>query len=344
MNPQEINPPVATSVKCESITEDVATSGKRLINGIKCLLMVVVLTLLVLYISKNITEFKFILTLKFQYLLPACLLYLLSYPLAAYRFYMAIVSISHPIPFQEFFKYFIVGQFLPHGGNVYRAVMLKKMNNVSYEDFIAAMLSHKWYTQIFTLFFGCVIILIYNPKICIEKWPLLPALIILLIVHILLIIASQSLLSHFKPTGYPGRTGRYLLKAMGAATSTLKTFRNPVLFLKNAVTMLIHTIISILGLHLLFISIDAPSNIIALTVYFTVLTLSSAITITPSNLGVREFLLGFLSHAMGTGLAQGLTVSLISRLINLLIQGTLSMVALLSDYPKNSNNTKGPAI
>ena len=310
-----------------------------LFNKIKWGLLPVVIGLLVFYVLDHRNEFNFLLTIEIKYLFLIVLLDLVGIPLAAYRFHLVLKSISHRIPFLVVFKHHIIGQFLPQGGNLYRAVMLKKSDDISYEKYIAVMLSLKWMAHIFSLLLGIIVISIYNPQIKFDKIPLLPLFVVLLLFQVLFVVLSPALYRkcHLKDSLYPLKN--YVLKAVSITNRVFNTIKDRTLITNSFLIIFINTSIGIFVLHLFFKSIHSPTNLVTLTIYVIFMRLSTVITLTPSNIGIREFLFGFLSHSMGTGLAQGIAVSVMARIVTFGIQGMLSVIMLLvDDKRKMSSN------
>ena len=61
----------------------------------------------------------------------------------------------------------------------------------------------------------------------------------------------------------------------------------------------------------LSINVDLPT----LVVFYALFNLSIFVTITPGNLGVREIACGFISEQMRIGMAQGILVSTLVRVV-----------------------------
>jgi hypothetical protein len=72
-------------------------------------------------------------------------------------------------------------------------------------------------------------------------------------------------------------------------------------------------------------------NLVVLLVYLVIIKFFRVMRITPANLGIREFLLGFLSFSMGAGAAEGIAVSVMMRMVTLCVQGGLSLLLFGSE-------------
>jgi len=67
--------------------------------------------------------------------------------------------------------------------------------------------------------------------------------------------------------------------------------------------------------------LDLPSA----ALFFTVLTLLNQIVITPGNLGIKEVAYGVLAQQLQIGMAQGILVSLILRVLTLVVTTALGL-------------------
>jgi uncharacterized membrane protein YbhN (UPF0104 family) len=112
-------------------------------------------------------------------------------------------------------------------------------------------------------------------------------------------------------------------------------FTIPRLLFLNGVIVCLNACINIFLLYFFFKSIGTPKDLITLTIYVVVLRAVRIITLTPGNWGIREFLLGFLSHAGGSGIAQGISVSVIWRLTNIVTMGLMGIITLLVERKRS---------
>jgi uncharacterized membrane protein YbhN (UPF0104 family) len=298
---------------------------------LKWLLLAVVCTLLVIYVVRNRQEFYFLLRIRLEYLLPIVALSLLEETLAACRFYLVLTAVTHRVHFWTTFRHFVVGQFLPQGGNVYRAVMLKKTDNVDYGRFVSGMFSFKWMNVAFSSLLGIMIIAIYDPHIQIQHVTILPLLSVVLLLLVVAVPACNAIHRGLRSLD----TDSFLLKPLIVITEiigrTMSLMKSPRLLFLNGLIVWLSVCINIFVLYFFFKSIGSPRDLVTLTIYVVVLRAAKVITLTPANLGIREFLLGLLSHAGGGGMAQGISVSVMWRLTRILTVGAMSVVMLLVD-------------
>ncbi|MDQ1353985.1 MAG: hypothetical protein QG657_4294 [Acidobacteriota bacterium] len=312
------------------------------ISTAKMLLMFVLLILLALFVYKHQEEFQFILSMKTGYLFPAFLLISVGQVLTAYHFNLVITCVSHPISFFTAFKYFTLGAFInvfvPHGGGVYRTVMFKKDGNIRYRDGISILVSFGWLSTLVSLGMGVIIVAIYKPAMQLKEVPVLLFFILLLLVQVLSIRALDLWVQKFHS---PRREGLRRILQMGGdiVERITAVMKNTPLLLKSIILISVNVGLTIWALNLLFASIGAPADITYLTIYAVTIRLSSVIELTPGNLGVREFVFALLSSGMGQGAAQGITISMMWRLITVISKGVLSLAAVAIDKSHTSEKT-----
>jgi uncharacterized membrane protein YbhN (UPF0104 family) len=104
----------------------------------------------------------------------------------------------------------------------------------------------------------------------------------------------------------------------------IEVLKNRPIFFGNGILISLIIGSNLISFQLLFKSIGVDTDIVVLLVYLIILRFFRALRITPANLGIREFLLGFLSYSLGTGTAEGVAVSIIMRLITLFVQSGMS--------------------
>jgi uncharacterized protein (TIRG00374 family) len=316
-----------------------ARTRTRFISTAKMLLMVVLLILLALFVYKHKQEFQFILSMKTGYLFPVFLLISVGQVFTAYHFNLVITCVSHPISFFTAFKYFTLGAFInvfvPHGGGVYRAVMFKKDGNIRYRDAISILVSFGWLSTLVSLGMGIAIVAIYKPAMQIKEVPVLLFFILLLLVQVLSIRALDLWVQRFHS---PRREGLRRILQMGGdiVERITAVMKNAPLLLKSIILICLNVGITIWALYLLFASIGVSADITYLTIYAVTIRLSSVIELTPGNLGVREFVFALLSSGMGQGAAQGITISMMWRLITVFSKGVLSLAAVAIDKSQSA--------
>ena len=302
---------------------------------IKWLILVVVLALLINYIVQHSHEFHFLKNIKPKYIIPVVLLNIFGQFLSYFRFDMMLTYVSHRIPRMTVFKYFIFGRFInkffPYGGSVYRAIMFKKSDGVSYKKYIASNVSFDWLNLIYSTLFGVLVIGVYDPQLKIRSIPLLPLFITVLIFFSIAVPLAKTVLTHINRHVSESPFHQRVRELAEIIDRVLDVLKNRPIFLSSSVIIALLIGSSLISYHLLFKSIGVDANLVVLLVYLVIIRFFRVMRITPANLGIREFLLGFLSHSLGTGAAQGVAVSVMMRLVTLSVQGTLSLIVFAAD-------------
>jgi len=302
---------------------------------IKWLILVLVLALLINYIVQHSHEFHFLKNIRQKYIIPVVLLNIFGQFLSYFRFDMMLTYVSHRIPRMTVFKYFIFGRFInkffPYGGSVYRAIMFKKSDGVSYKKYIASNVSFDWLNLIYSTLFGVLVIGVYDPQLKIRSLPLLPLFITVLILFSIAVPLAKTVLTRINRHVSESRFHQRVHELAEIIDRVLDVLKNRPIFLSSSVIIALLIGSSLISYHLLFKSIGVDANLVVLLVYLVIIRFFRVMRITPANLGIREFLLGFLSYSLGTGAAQGVAVSVMMRLVTLSVQGALSLIVFAAD-------------
>jgi len=335
--------------KEKKIMNKQSPSPNRWISIIKKLFFLLILSLLIIYVVKNREEFRFIFSLQAVYLLPVLVLLSGGLVLTGYHFYLVLTFISRPISFFTAFKYFILGgfinKFVPHGGGLFRLVMLKKDVDISYRDSISTLITYGWLNVIISLSSGTLIIGLYDPLSRFRGVPVLGIFAVALLVQFLLIPLLRLVVKKFPPV--PRETSRAVrdklpdIRSLGQMGGDIlqritAVMKNGPILLKSTAIILFNVGVTIGVIYLLFRSIGKPIGLTSAAILGVIMRLSSIVELTPGNLGIREFLLGFLAEGLGQGMAQGMTISMIWRLIGIFNKGVLSLIVLLGDQARRS--------
>ncbi len=295
---------------------------------IKSALLVIVLVLLVNYLVTHSSDFSAISKIKLKYILPVILLSCIGLLLSSIRFYMMLTYLSHPIPFITVLKYFTQGRFLNRflvfGGSVYRAIMFKQSDGISYKKYLAINLSFDWLNMLYTALLGVIVIAVYDSHLHIRAIPLLPVFGIVCVLLILAFPVAKAIISLLNRAVSATSIRARMEEISEIIDGVIRVLKNRTIFLSNSVIISLIIGSSWVSYKLLFKSIAVDTDLVVLLVYLIILRFFRIIRITPANLGVREFLLGFLTYSFGTGAAEGILVSLLMRLVTLLVQGGLS--------------------
>jgi uncharacterized protein (TIRG00374 family) len=256
----------------------------------------------------NFTTLSTLVLLSFSYML-----------VYSWRFQFILQKCGNrKIAFWQWFKILILGNFLnlvfSQLGNVYRGVKLKKEHDISYTSYITTFASFAWMDTWMNLVLAIVIILLIKPDLKIGPFSASFLLVIICAAVIILpVIASFSLrFIRFK--------NRYLdwtkSKLSQVLTTTLDNIKDVSFLLKIIPLGIIIFILTVLSYYVLFAGFDMRLTLPVLTVFCTLLSLSTFFVITPGNIGIQEIAFGFISQQLSIGMAQGILVSIVSRIIS----------------------------
>jgi uncharacterized membrane protein YbhN (UPF0104 family) len=252
----------------------------------------------------------------------------------AIRFRMVVEKKSGlGLPLGAWMKFFIIARFLSfyagQAGNLYRAVKLKQDHHISLTKYISSTLFLVWFDTCLGLLFGMAVIGLFAPHLRLFGMPAL-----LLILIFLCLLGASPFLFHRTLSFFSFR-GRFLNWAHGRfsemSASILDSLGDPVFLFKLGATGIIFYIHSTAVLYFTFRGLGIPAGPAAAALFFTVLTLFNQIVITPGNLGFKEIAYGILAHELAIGMAQGILVSLITRLLALVVTTVLGLAVGGSD-------------
>ncbi len=296
---------------------------------IKGIILVVVLVLLIEYLTTHWSEFRTLGSIRLEFFLPVTLLCCFALLLTSVRFHLFLTQVSHRIPFYTMFKYYTYGRFLnrflPMGGSVYRAIMLKKTDGISYKKYAASNLAFDWLNMVYSTLLGVVVIAVYDPSLQIGPIPVLPSFGAILVLLLLAFLMARAVFSLLRRLALAPSIRNRLDDASDIVEAMADALKNRGVFMGSSAIITLILAGSLISYHLLFKSIGVDTDFVILLVYLIIIRFVRVFRLTPANLGVREFLLGFLTYSLGTGTADGIMVSLLMRLIAFLVQGGVSL-------------------
>jgi uncharacterized protein (TIRG00374 family) len=325
------------------------------LKQIKTLLKIVIVAACIVYIVTffytNRNSLSIVIRLNFTTLLILVLLSLSYFLLYGLRFQLILQKCSgRKISFWQWFKILTLGSFLnlvfSQLGNVYRGVKLKKEHNISYTSYITTFASFAWMDTCMNLVLAMVIILLIKPDLKIGPFSASFLLVTICSATIILPVAASFFLRlmRFK--------NRYLCwaksKLSEVLTTTLDNIKDVYFLLKIILLGIAIFILTICSYYVLFIGFDMRLTLPVLAVFCTLLSLSTFFVITPGNIGIQEIAFGFISQQLGIGMAQGILVSIVSRIIGtalIILMGTLfggmNLIKHRKDYSQSDSPNNG---
>ncbi len=293
------------------------------LKQIKTLLKIVIVAACIVYIASffytSRSSLSIVIKLNFTTLSALVLLWFCYMLTHSWRLQLILQKCSgRKIAFWQWFKILVLGNFLnmvfSQLGNIYRGVRLKKECDISYTSYIASFASFAWMDTCMNLVLAIVIILLIEPDLKIGSFPASFLLVIICAVIVILPVAASSLLRFIRfKNHYLDWTKSKLSQVLATTLDNIKdvSFLLKIILLGIAVFM-----ITVFSYHVLFAGFDMRLSLPALTVFCTLLNLSTFFVITPGNIGIQEIAFGFISQQFGVGMAQGILVSIVSRIIS----------------------------
>ncbi len=281
------------------------------------------------FFTRNIDDLKLMGKLHPGTILAIAALAVLGHVIFCFRFQMVLKKCSGTsVPFFHWFKIVILGRFLtllaPQAGNIYRSIVLKKHYRIPHTRYASSFFSFVWMDACVNLILAVLIVLIVQPKLSIGRIDavyLLTGLFVLILVAPILTEVILRLVK-FRNERLSWLHGR-LSEMFSVSVANL---RDGVFMLKFLLTGMVAFVDAIAIFFLCFRAMDMSINLPALALFYVVLRLSTFIIITPGNLGVREIAYGIISEQMKFGMAQGILISIIIRIIGtavIIILGTI---------------------
>ncbi|MFC1675668.1 lysylphosphatidylglycerol synthase transmembrane domain-containing protein [Planctomycetota bacterium] len=294
------------------------------------------------FFYKEKGNLELLLELRVSYLALILLLGVLYLFVHCYRFKIIIEKCSgSSLSFWKWFRIFSQARFLniviPQLGNIYRGISLKKFFNISYTNYISAFASFAWMDTCFNLLVATAIISLFARDLKIGRFNALGLLSVLTVLIITTPVLMKLVLSKLpirakKLAWLKGRVNEVL----HATITNLKDVKYFLIINSLGLLVMVRTI---LIYYILFYSLGVQPQIVALLLFYALFKISSFFIITPGNIGIQEIAFGFLSDQLGIGMAEGILVCVIGRVVGTLVviifgvaTGGISVLRHKEDY------------
>ncbi|HAL45304.1 MAG: hypothetical protein A2Y12_06475 [Planctomycetes bacterium GWF2_42_9] len=235
-----------------------------------------------------------------------------------YRFKIIIQKCSgiNP-PFWQWFNIVMLARFynlfFAPSGNIYRGIEFKRKFGISYTDYISAGISFTWMDLTLDLILAFIVIMFVNPGfklIGLEAWQVVGVITTGIIFMPFAAYFALKAISVKSPSLVWTKT-----KISQVVSATLNNARDLKYLTKIIVWGLLVTIQTLIVYYLIFISFNFKLHLPALMLFYSLLKISTAFIIIPGNVGIQEIAFGILSKEMGTGMAEGILISTVMRVL-----------------------------
>lgn len=211
----------------------------------------------------------------------------------------------------------LVNLFVTQGGNIYRLVVLKKKYDFAYTNTIGVTVFLIWINALIAVMFSLYTLITMQQSIQIAGLSFLGWCVLLLIV----LVTIPSFVALFAKLTRRSRVAqsRFTLPLLRIAeffVGTMKKFR---LFVTVSLLSITHFcfFVGVNYFSFLAIEVDAPLDVVL--VFTAAFVFTRYINIVPGNIGVSELAGGLMSEYMGVGFGNGLVVSGIVRMVEVLM-------------------------
>ena len=292
------------------------------------LIAVLLLSYVVWYFIQNRQQIESLKRLSLPVLGALTLLTVLGLVIHAVRFRMVVQKKSGlALPWGPWIQFFVVSRFLSlyagQAGNLYRAIKLKYDYRVSLTRYISSTLFLAWFDACFALLAGSLIIRIFAGQMQIFGLHAAGVLILLLGLFFIAPFIFRWITSGLR---FRRRFFIWIHQRLSdMSLSIVHSMGDLTFLLKLTASGCLSHISSILAIYMAFRGLGIPLDLPSAALFFTVLTLLNQIVITPGNLGIKEVAYGILAQQLQIGMAQGILVSLILRVLTLVVTTALGL-------------------
>jgi uncharacterized membrane protein YbhN (UPF0104 family) len=306
------------------------------------LVLVAVFVLMIVYFLRRYSaDISGLQSLSLLDVLLICIWSFVSYTAYAYAVYAMLISagLKDVDPYGWLRIYFVsrlVNFFVIQGGNLYRLVLLKNKYNFSYANSIGITAFLIWLNASIALLVSSYILatMEWRPGDFVDNllvWSV-AGLVILLLTPLLLVksVTTFKCLATL-PT-------KFLEPALKITDHFVATMKNRRLMMKITCLSCIHFFFFVGASYFSFRAIGQTVDVVAVCIFTTVFVFTRYINIVPGNIGLSELVGGLVSEQLGIGFGNGLLVSGIMRMIEILtimLFGLFYGKFLLLEYFRN---------
>ena len=228
------------------------------------------------------------------------------------RFHVVLVRFARrPVGFVPWLRLFTIGRFLnlfvPQGGNVYRAVELRRRFGVGYQDFLAAFVNAPWLAMVLNLALGAVAVAALQPAAAIGGWPLWLVLTGAALLGAAAPFAALAVLplgpDRWRPLAWlrarRAELVRATLESLRDRRYLERVFAGPLVSFVQASAMICYG----------FAALGSPVGVAEAIAFYVLLQLATYFPVTPGNVGVQELAFGALAAGFGAAAVDGVVVS-----------------------------------
>lgn len=310
--------------------EDIGSASARKSGYLKIafqLVAIVIFALMIVYFMRKYASD--ISSLQYLSLLDILLIgawSFVSYTAYAYAVYVVLVAVGLKRlgPFGWLRVYFVsrlANLFVTQGGNVFRLVILKKKYNFSYSNSIGVTAFLVWINAVIALLVSVSFLAGTGHISLVLGTSLLHWFVLAVLVGPPVI--ARAILPFREPSI---RQFQLLIPFVDIAGFFIATLRDLALFSRVTILSIVHFFFFIGVNYFTFRAIGQPIEIATACFFTTAFVFTRYINVVPGNLGVSELVGGLVSEYMGVGFGNGLLVSGIVRLVEVIMILLLGLI------------------
>jgi len=282
---------------------------------------------------KNI-KIEFILSLSFLYF-TIFLLIALKMLIVLRKFGLKNLSLF------SWFKVYVVSRFvnshITQGGNLYRALKLKKDHQFPYTNSIGTLTLFTWFETLFVLIFSLIILCCIDIKIFQSSPQILWALLIAIFSLITIPFLGKPVLDKLNPKN-PGLVWIHE-KVTTVVENLMSNYKDRRLIANFIFLSLLIFIIHLLIINTSFLALGVSLPLSMIILFSIITQLSGQFSITPGNLGITEMMWGYLAEVLGNSFGQGILACAILRVVLYLVTLFLTILFIRTLSPNKIINT-----
>lgn len=281
-------------------------------------------TVAVWLVARNPEPVRALARIDFLVLLAMVALVLVNQLVSALRLGFAIEECADRVlSAWAWFRLTAIGQFLnllvPQLGNVYRAVMLKREEGITYVQYAAGLFAFVWIDLLIGILLALAVIVVISPDLSIGQ---LPGFVVLACLFVA-VLAGPLVLERLVAGRSSGRLAAARERAAEVLTAAARVLRQPRYVVRALALNVVLVATHVASLHFAFRAVGAELGLAQLMLFQVLLRLSSQIVITPGNLGLTELAYGALASVSGATTGHGIAAALLIRTL-----GSMVVVAL----------------
>ena len=246
----------------------------------------------------------------------------ISYTAYAYAVYLVFIDLGlkklGPLGWLRiYYVSRLVNFFITQGGNLYRLIVLKKKYGFSYTNTVGVTAFLIWINALIAVLAAAIVLLRPELDVMVEglslfAWSIVLLFGLLAVVPVMLYVVRSGLRR-------PETRAKFLTSIVQIAEFFVATLRNQRLFARIGLLSCVHFAFFVGVNYFSFRAIGQSVDVGIVCIFSTAFVFTRYINIVPGNLGLSELVGGLMSEQLGIGFSNGLMVTGIVRMIEVIM-------------------------